>query len=292
MGLIAGHAAVFIVLGLAVDALFLGFPSAGPGFPLITMIALAVSLATSWFGYFRGDRALLTSLLAYPLDMENEEQRQLGNIVREISLAAGISPPSVFVIPDKAPNAMAAGRDPDHAALALTSGALVLLDREETQGVVAHEIAHIANGDTAVMTMVSVLFGSLIMLADWAKRMMFFARTPTPLALLLAIPALALSLVSPALSRLMAMTVSREREYHADATAVELTRNPAGLARALRRIAKTRSPLRGATRGTAHSFIVNPLHRRVDERPSQWAGLFATHPPIDRRIALLEGRAA
>ncbi len=292
IALIAGHAAAFVILGLAVDMVFLGFPGSGPGLPVITTIAFLVSLATSWCAYHRGDRALLESLLARPLNSEDEDHRQLGNVVREISLAAGIPAPQVYVIPDKAPNAMATGRDPEHATLALTSGALVLLDREETQGVVAHEIGHIANGDTAVMMMVSVLFGSLIMLADWSRRMLFFARAPTPAAVLLAIPAFALAMVSPALSRLMAMAVSREREYHADATAVELTRNPAGLARALRKIARTRSPLRGATRGTAHMFIVSPLHRRVDERSSRWADLFATHPPLEHRIALLEGRAA
>ncbi len=290
--LIAGHAAVFATLGLLVDAVFLGFPGAGPSFPLITTIALMLSLITSWFAYYRGERAVLDSLLAQPLDLDDGEHRQLRNIVREISLAAGISAPAIYVIPDKAPNAMAAGRDPEHAILALTSGALVLLDREETQGVVAHEIGHIANGDTAVMMMVSVLFGSLMMLADWSRRMIFFSRMPTPATILLAIPAFFLALIGPVLSRVMAMAVSRQREYQADATAVELTRNPVGLTRALRKIARTRSPLRGATRGTAHLFIVNPLHRRADDRVTRVADLFSTHPPLERRVALLEGRAA
>jgi heat shock protein HtpX len=285
------HAALFMALGLTMDALILGFPWSGPPFPAISAVALLVSLGMSWFGYYRGDRALLESLLAQPLNMHDDEHRRLGNIVREISLAAGLPPPTVFVIPDKAPNAMATGRDPEHAALALTSGALVLLDREETQAVVAHEIAHIASGDTAVMMMVSVLFGSLVMLGDWSRRMVFFARVPSLATLLLAIPVLALAIVSPALSRLMAMTVSRQRECLADATAVELTRNPIGLTRALRKISRTRSPLRGASRGTAHLFIVSPLRRRVDESESRWADLFATHPPLDYRIALLEGRA-
>lgn len=290
--LIGGHAAVFIALGTGMDVLFLGFPGAGPGFPVVAPVALLLSLAISWFAYFRGDRALLRSLLARPLDSDDAEHRQLGNIVREIAIAAGISPPTVYVIPDSAPNALATGRDPAHASLALTSGALALLDREETQGVVAHEIAHIVSGDTAVMMVAGVLFGGLVMLADWSRRMIFFSRLAAPAALLLAPLLFAFALIGPALSRLLAMTVSREREYHADAYAVELTRNPNGLTRALRKIAGTRSRLRGATRGTAHLFIVNPLRRRVDEGESRWADLFSTHPPIDHRIALLDGRAA
>jgi len=289
--LIAAHAGAFLVLGLGVDALFLGFPSSGPGFPVVTAVAVTLSLVMSWFAFYRGDRALLRSLLARPLNEDDREHRQLGNVVREIALAAGLPPPAVYVIPDKAPNALATGRDPEHASLALTSGALVLLDREETQGVVAHEMAHIAAGDTAVMMVVSVLFGSVVMLADWSKRMLYFARIPTLATILFAAPLLLLVVISPALSRLLAMTVARQRELHADAGAVELTRNPAGLSSALRKIAKTRSPLRGASRGTAHLFIVNPLRRRVDENPARWADRFATHPPLDYRIALLEGRA-
>jgi heat shock protein HtpX len=290
-GLVAVHAVLFALLGLAMDVLLVGFPAAGPGLPVITIGALCLSLAMSWFAFYHGDKALLDSLLARPLDARDAEHRQLGNIVREMSLAAGIPPPAVWVIPDRAPNAMSIGRDPGHASLALTSGALALLDREETQGVVAHEIAHIANGDTAVMMMVSVLFGSLLVLGDWSRRMIFFARLPTLFGLLLFVPALALALLAPALSRLLAMAVSRQRESHADATAVRLTRNPTGLARALRKIARTRSPLRGATRGTSHLFIVNPLHRPVDDSDSRWADLFATHPPLDYRVAVLEGRA-
>ena len=289
--LVAAHAGSFVVLGLAIDAVFLGFPYAGPEFPLITTIALALSLGISWFAFYRGDKLLLESLLARPLDLSDSDHRQFDNIVSEIAIAAGLPRPDVYVIPDKAPNALATGRDADNASLALTSGALVLFDREETQGVVAHEMAHIAAGDTAVMMMVSVLFGSIVMLSDWARRMFTFARVPTILSVILAVPMLLVVSVSPAVSRLLAMTVSRTREYHADAGAVELTRNPAGLASALRKIAKTRSPLRGATRGTAHLFIINPLRRRVDEDPSRWADLFATHPPLEHRVALLEGRA-
>ncbi len=289
--LMAGHATLFLTLGLGVDALLLGFPRTA-SIPWVTIGALLASLAISALGYYRGDRALLTSLMARPACENNPEHRQLANIVREMALAAGLPAPRVFVIPDSAPNALATGRDPAHASLALTDGALALLDREETQGVVAHEMAHIGSGDTIVMMMVSVLFGSAIMLADWSRRMLFFSRLSIVSMLLFALPLLLLALFTPILSRLLAVTVSRQRETHADAKAVELTRNPAGLARALRKIERTRSPLRGATRGTAHLFIVNPLHRRLDEQRGRWADLFASHPPLDYRVAVLEGRAA
>ncbi len=207
-----------------------------------------------------------------------------------MSLAAGLPRPRLFVIPDPSPNALAAGATPGDAAIAVTAGALALLDREETQGVVAHEMAHLANRDTAVMTMVSVLFGGLLMLADWARRSLFFARQGSrainPLAFVV-LPLLVL--LTPLLSRLLAMAVSRRREYLADATAVELTRNPEGLARALEKIAGSEFPLRAATRGSAHLFIVSPLRRRPDDADSAWSGLFATHPPLAQRVALLRG---
>jgi heat shock protein HtpX len=196
----------------------------------------------------------------------------------------------VFVIPDPAPNALAAGRDPEHALMALTEGALALLDREETQGVIAHEMAHIGNRDTLVMTLVTVLLGGVVMMADWARRSLYFSRQRRGGApLLLVVPMLVLILVSPLLSRLIAMAVSRQREYLADATAAEFTRNPRGLARALRKIASFRSPLRSATRATAHLFIADPLKRRLDEREGWLANLLSTHPPIAQRIAILEG---
>jgi len=188
---------------------------------------------------------------------------------------------------------MATGRDPAHAIIAVTAGALALLDREETQGVVAHELAHIGNRDTAVMTLVSVLFGGLLMLADWARRSVWLARGGTraasPLAFIL-LPLLVL--LTPLLSRLLAMAVSRRREYQADATAVELTRNPEGLARALEKIAASEFPLRAATRGTAHLFIVSPLRQRARTAADAWSALLATHPPLAQRIALLRGGGA
>jgi len=276
---------LFAALGAGLDA------SAG-SFPYLTGFALLSSIGLSAHSYYRGADWVMASLLAEPLRPDDPEHHQLENIATEMAIAAGLPRPRLFVIPDPSPNALATGRDPAHAAIAVTAGALALLDREETQGVVAHEMAHIADRDTQVMTTVAVLFGGIVMLADWARRSLFVARdrktAANPLLLVIVV---SLVLVSPLLSRLLAMAVSRRREYQADAAAVELTRNPEGLARALEKIGASSFPFRAATRGTAHLFIVSPLRRRADQREGAWADLLATHPPLAERIALLRGMA-
>lgn len=285
--LISAFLALFAAVGLLLDAALIGAP-----LPLATTGALLVAGTTSILGWRRGADWILASLLAEPLRDDDPEHRQLANIASEMALAAGLPRPRLFVIPDPSPNALAAGAAPAGAAIAVTAGALALLDREETQGVVAHEMAHIANRDSAVMTLVAVLFGGLLMLADWGRRSLFFARqggrAMPPLAVVL-LPLLVL--LTPLLSQLLAMAVSRRREYQADATAVELARNPEGLARALEKIAGSEFPLRAATRGSAHLFIISPLRRRADDATGAWADLFATHPPLAQRIALLRGLA-
>jgi len=246
----------------------------------------------SFVSYFRGSALVLASLQAAKLDPKNEEHIQLHNIVTEIALAAGLPQPQLFVIPDPAPNAMATGRDPAHAAIVVTQGALDLLDREETQGVIAHEMAHIANRDTLTMTVVGVLLGGVALLADWGRRVMYFSRGSDRRRVVLLLPLLlVVILLSPLLSRLLAMAISRQREYLADATSVEFTRNPLGLASALEKIGSHRSPLQKATRGTAHLFISDPLERATDERQGRQADLLSTHPPLHLRIAILRSMA-
>lgn len=282
--LVGAFAALFAVVGLSIDAALIGAP-----LPIATGTALLVAGAIALLGWHSGADWVLQSLLAQPLQPNEPEHQQLAHIASEMAIAAGLPRPRLYVIPDPSPNALAAGRDPAHAVLAVTAGALALLDREETQGVVAHEMAHIGNRDTAVMTLVSVLFGGLLMLADWARRNLWLSRQRGSLTLLLPLLVALLVLLTPLLSRLLAMAVSRRREYQADATAVQLTRNPEGLARALEKIAASEFPLRAATRGTAHLFVVSPLRRRFDDRDGAWASLFATHPPLAQRIALLRG---
>jgi heat shock protein HtpX len=222
------------------------------------------------------------------LDIELPEHRELQNVVTEMALASGCPMPKVFVVFDPAPNAFATGADERSSSICLTTGLLTLLSREETQGVVAHEMAHIRNHDTLVMMLVSVLLGGVALLADWAQRSWFSSRHSRRRGpILIAIPLLLLVAFSPLISRLLAVAVSRQREYLADATAVEFTRNPLGLARALEKIRDAAMPFHKATRGTAHLFIVNPLRRRVDHRDGRVADLLSTHPPINRRIMLL-----
>jgi len=289
--LIGSFVGVFALLGLGFDVSFAGYLSGGAAFPYVTATAVMVSAGISALAYYGGGSMVLRSLLARPLRADDPEHRELSNIVNEIAIAAGLPRPEVFVIPEPSPNALAIGRDPEHAAIALTEGALALLDREETQGVVAHELSHVRNRDTLVMTVVAVLFGGIVMLSDWGRRTVYYARQRGDglpiLPLLLGL----LVVLSPLLSRLLAMAVSRQREYLADATAVELTRNPAGLIRALQKIERSSFPLRGATRGSAHLFIVNPLKRRIDSAQGTLSDLLSSHPPIAQRIAVLRSLA-
>jgi heat shock protein HtpX len=239
--------------------------------------------------------ALHARRLATPATLE---ERELDNVVTEMAIAAGLPKPQIYVIEDPAPNAFATGRDPGRASIGVTQGLLDLLDREETQGVIAHEISHIRNYDTRTMTLVAALLGTLILIADWSARAMRWGGAGSgrgrreergrggganPLALV----AIVFIVLAPLLSRLLAMAVSRQREYLADASGVELTRNPTGLARALERIGQSTSPMRHATQGTAHLFISDPLERRLNDRESFLADLFSTHPPLARRIERL-----
>jgi heat shock protein HtpX len=238
------------------------------------------------YGY--GGHLILASVGAEKLDIRNPEHRELHNVVTEMALASGCAMPKIHVVYDAAPNAFATGKDEKSSAICVTTGLLSLLNRQETQGVVAHEMAHIKNRDTLLMMLVSVLLGGVALLTDWAQRAFFHARGRRRGGnLVIVIPALLLIMVSPMISRLLAMAVSRQREYLADGTAVEFTRNPLGLAQALEKIRDANMPFQRASRGTAHLFIASPFHRRTDERNGKWADLLSTHPPINRRILLL-----
>jgi heat shock protein HtpX len=207
-----------------------------------------------------------------------------------MALASGSSMPRVYVIFDPAPNALATGTNDRNASICVTSGLLALMDREETQGVIAHEISHIRNDDVLLMTLVTILIGGVAILADWSRRGFYSSRSGRRLGsknLLLLIPLLVLIAFSPLIARLLAMAVSRQREYLADATAAQYTRNPRGLAEALEKIRDSGMPFQKATRGTAHLFFANPLRRRIDDRQGKLADLLSSHPPIERRIRLL-----
>ncbi len=216
------------------------------------------------------------------------------NVVTELSIAANIPPPRVYVIEDTAPNAFATGRDPTHASVAITTGLLEKLDREELQGVIAHELSHVRNLDIRFTLLVGVLVGSIALLADFFLRFTFWGggsrRSSRDrdgggggLMVILIIVAFVLAILAPVFARFVQLAVSRQREYLADASSVDLTRNPAGLQRALAKIANDREVLEVANRATQHLYIVNPI-KAFEERAS---GLFSTHPPIDERVRRL-----
>lgn len=281
----------FLVVGSSIDYLYLdGFTAAGLPLPIATLFALGFATFTTLTAYYGGSGLILGSLGAEKLDIQIPEHRELRNIVTEMALASGAAMPQVYVMNDAAPNALATGTNEKNAAICVTTGLLTLLDREETQGVVAHEMAHIRNEDTLLMTLVSVLVAGIALLADWGQRGVYRPRVSrrdggkNPA---LFIPLLLLVALSPLLSQLLAMAVSRQREYLADATAAEYTRNPRGLARALEKIRGAAGPVNKATRGTAPLFFADPLRRRLDDSESGLANLLTTHPPIGRRIELL-----
>lgn len=285
-----GFLLFFFLVGMSVDYLYLdAFAAGGRAVPLATLMAVGFSALVTFTAYAKGSELILSSVGAERLDIDIAEHRELHNIVTEMALASGCRMPAVYVAYDPAPNAFATGRDERSAAICVTTGLLALLNREETQGVVGHEMAHIKNNDTCVMMLISVLLGGVVLLADWAQRSIFGGRPVRRAAgyPLLAIPALLLIAVSPLISRMLAMAVSRQREYLADASAVQLTRNPLGLARALEKIRDLGMPFHKATRGTAHLFFTNPLRRRVDDRDGRLADLLSSHPPIERRIGVL-----
>jgi heat shock protein HtpX len=262
-------------------------------------LALAIAAILGSASYFSGDRLVLAASDARELDRANppDTMQQLMNVVEEMRLASGQPMPRVYVIPDTAPNAFATGRDPKHASLAVTSGLVEKMDREELQGVVAHEMSHIRNLDIRFMLLVGVMVGTIALLADWFLRISFWGgmrgrrggsdRDGGAIMAIVAIAALLLAVLSPFIGRLVMLAASRRREGLADVSAVELTRNPLGLAGALRKIAADPEVLEVANKATQHLYIVNPIKAFEDRSSSMWD----THPPIAERIAVLESLA-
>jgi len=297
----------FLFLGFGFDAFYIG--AGGGVVPVGSVLALAVGSVSAAVSYFSGDRAVLAATAARPLeeltttatDADRLKLTQLQNVVDEMAIASGLPRPKVYVVPDADPNAFATGRDPAHASLAVTRGLLDALDREELQGVVAHEMSHIRNFDIRVMTIVAALVGAVALLADWARRGMMWGggrrrdrdddRGGGAAGIILFAVWLIAILIAPLLAQVLAMMVSRRREYLADASGAELTRNPLGLARALEKIESAAAPTAAVNRGTAHLCIADPLGRSINVREGAWANLFASHPPMAARIAALEEMA-
>lgn len=264
-----------------------GFGFDTPGALGLTGIALIAAGVMNFISYYWSDKIVLGISGAKPI--KKEDNPEVYRTVENLCIAAGLPLPKIYILEDSAPNAFATGRDPKHAAIAYTTGILQKLNKQELEGVTAHELSHVGNRDTLVMTVVSVLVGTIALLSDWFLRSMWFGghdndRDSRGNAIF-AIIAIAAAILAPIVATLIQLAVSRKRELLADASGVLLTRYPQGLASALAKISSDREPLEAANRGTAHLYIVNPLKGR--EAIGWFANLFNTHPPIEVRIKAL-----
>jgi len=285
---------VVVVLGLLGGAIGYATGFGWGGVVAAVVLASVMSVGT----FFAGDALVMASSGAQEVDPARAPERyqQFVNVAEEMRLAGGLPRPRLWVIDDSAPNAFATGRDPQHASVAATTGLLDKLDREQLQGVIGHEMSHIGNLDIRFTLLVGVLVGSIALLADWFLRFTYWGggrsrsdsdRGGGGAAALIFVLALVLAVVAPLIGRLVQAAVSRSRESLADATAVELTRNPVGLARALRTISDDPEVLEVANRATQHLYIVNPIKSFEERAKSLWD----THPPIGERIRALENIA-
>ena len=277
--------AIFAALGFTIGYAIVGTPAGGVG---ATALALGIGSITGVASYFGGDKLVLTVSGAQPVDEASAPQ--LLNVVRELAVAANLPMPAVYIIDDTAPNAFATGRDPAHASIAITTGLLQKLDREELQGVIGHELSHVRNFDIRFSLIVGVMVGAIAILADFFLRFTFWGGMSSRrsnrdsggngIQAVIFVVAIVLAILAPIISRFIQLAVSRQREYLADASSVELTRNPYGLERALAKIGGDQEVLEVANRGTQHMYFTNPI-KKFEARSS---GLMDTHPPILDRI--------
>lgn len=250
-------------------------------------VALVIAGLTSFGSFWYSDKIILSLSGARPASREKDFH--FYTVAENLSMAAGLPMPKLYVIEDSSPNAFATGRDPEHAVVCATRGLLEKLDRTELEGVVAHELSHVGNYDIRLMSIVAVLAGLVVILADFFFRISLYGGRGRDRGVHPAIPILAfiLLLLSPLVATAIKAAVSRRREFLADATAAKLTRFPEGLARALEKIARDPHPLKEASKATAHLYIDNPLKKHKGDAIGWFAGLFNTHPPVEERIKVL-----
>ncbi len=266
----------------------------------IVPIAIVIAIAMAWTSYFASDKIALAASRARPAD--GPEYARYHNLVEGLCIAAGLPKPRLYVVDDPAPNAFATGRNPQHAALAVTTGLLEVMNRVELEGVLAHELSHVRNYDILVSTIAVTAVGAVALMADLGMRFMWFGGRSSRrdnndsggLGIILVILAFALLILAPFAAQLMQFAMSRRRELLADVSGVELTRYPPGLISALKKLQGDQAVVHHATRATAQLWIESPLER--DEKTeadgskkSNWLNRkFDTHPPLSERIAALE----
>ncbi len=288
--IIAGFIAFVLVSSVLIAkglAAYYGYQSSGLE---LTGFALIISGVMSFISYYASDSIILGISGARPADKRRDFL--FFTVVENLSLAAGIPMPKLYVIDDSAMNAFATGRDPAHASVCATSGLLAKLNRTELEGVIGHELSHVVNYDTRLMSVVTILVGLITLLGDWLLRASFFGgrsrdREEGNSGAISLILGFAMAILSPVIAKIIQLAISRQREFLADASSVKLTRQPSGLISALKKLGADQEPLEVANKATAHLYIVNPfkgVHGHLD-----WlSGLFNTHPPISDRIKALD----
>ena len=271
-GLLLAMFVALIVVVWAFGTLF------GMNSSLIIPLAVSISLVGVWTSYWKSDALVLRMTNAKVVSYEDAPQ--LMNLVEEVCIAAGLPMPKVAIVDDEAPNAFATGRDPEHAVIAFTTGILRVMDRDQLQGVAAHEMAHVGKRDTLVMAVAATTAGLLAIIADIGARMTLFSRRDNnnPIGMIVA---LVIIILAPIAAMLLRAAVSRRREALADATAVAFTRNPNGLRRALEELARDNTVVHQRSTAVAHVWIESPLDGKQKS-------MFDTHPPLSERIALLK----
>lgn len=254
----------------------------------ISGIALIIAGIMNFFSYYNSDKLVMA--ISRAKQIQKKDHPEVFRVMENLSIASGLPMPKVYIIDDSAPNAFATGRDPKHASIAFTTGILDKLNKLELEGVAAHELSHVGNYDTRLMTVVSILVGMVALAADFFLRMSFYSRGDrdddrggNAIFMILGI---VMAILAPIIATLIQLAISRKREYLADASGALLTRNPDSLADALIKISNDKEPLEVANKATAHLYISDPLKNQKGAI-TLFAGLFQTHPPIADRVKAL-----
>lgn len=266
-----------------------GYQVGGLGF---VGIALIISGLISYGSYYFSDQIVLG--ISGAKEANRKEYFDFYTVAENLAIGSGLPRPKLYVIDDSAPNAFATGRDPKHAVICATTGLLDKLNRTELEGVIAHELSHVRNYDTRLQSLVAVMVGLIALLGDWLLRASFFGGrrnkdNDNQIGVIILVLGIVFAILSPIISQLIQLAISRRREFMADAGSVELTRQPEGLISALEKISKDKEPLEAANKATAHLYIINPFKGKKGHGSVGWfSNLFNTHPPIEERIKVLK----
>lgn len=307
--LVVGFVLFFAWLGFGGDYIYyLSTVNAPPEathhtFPWFGLILTAVAAGIARYGYTTGPEKVLWSTGAREVvTPATDQEKQLVNVVEEMAIAAGVPKPRIWIVDDADPNAFATGLDPQHAHLAVTQGLLDLMSRDELQGVVAHELGHIKNFDVRLMTTLAALVGVVLLIRDGTGRFFWSGGSSGgsrgggrsrnnlgALAVVLLVIWILSWILAPIITQMLAMAVSRKREYLADAMSAQFTRNPMALASALQKIETSDAPATHLKAGAAHLCICDPLDRKLNDHPGGLGDVLASHPPLEMRIIRLKG---